>query len=91
MWCSQVVSPNMFNMQLWETSGHAANYKENMFTFEVCHVFFNVHCVSVIIFCLISLITICFVVPGLDWSALKCSKVPLGGIAVYVLTIKLLT
>lgn len=31
----QVVSPNMFNMQLWETSGHAANYKENMFTFEV--------------------------------------------------------
>lgn len=25
----------MFNMQLWETSGHAANYKENMFTFEV--------------------------------------------------------
>jgi hypothetical protein len=32
----QVVSPNMFNMQLWETSGHAQNYKENMFTFEVC-------------------------------------------------------
>jgi threonyl-tRNA synthetase len=31
----EVVSPNMFNMQLWETSGHAANYKENMFTFEV--------------------------------------------------------
>jgi hypothetical protein len=23
-------------MQLWETSGHAANYKENMFVFEVC-------------------------------------------------------
>jgi threonyl-tRNA synthetase len=22
-------------MQLWETSGHAANYKENMFVFEV--------------------------------------------------------
>lgn len=22
-------------MQLWETSGHAANYKDNMFTFEV--------------------------------------------------------
>lgn len=44
--CSQVVSPNMFNMQLWETSGHAANYKENMFTFEVCHIFLNVHGVS---------------------------------------------
>jgi threonyl-tRNA synthetase len=26
----------MYNMQLWETSGHAANYKENMFVFEVC-------------------------------------------------------
>jgi hypothetical protein len=25
----------MYNMQLWETSGHAANYKENMFLFEV--------------------------------------------------------
>ena len=60
MWCSQVVSPNMFNMQLWETSGHAANYKENMFTFEVCHSFLNVHCVSVITYCLIILITICF-------------------------------
>ncbi|XP_022934655.1 threonine--tRNA ligase, mitochondrial 1-like isoform X3 [Cucurbita moschata] len=31
----EVVSPNMFNMQLWETSGHAANYKENMFLFEI--------------------------------------------------------
>lgn len=31
----QVLSPNMYNMQLWETSGHAANYKENMFVFEV--------------------------------------------------------
>lgn len=31
----EVVSPNMFNMQLWETSGHASNYKENMFVFEV--------------------------------------------------------
>ena len=25
----------MYNMQLWETSGHAANYKENMFLIEV--------------------------------------------------------
>lgn len=31
----EVISPNMFNMQLWETSGHAANYRENMFLFEV--------------------------------------------------------
>eukprot|EP00245_Coleochaete_scutata_P007506 TRINITY_DN22935_c0_g1_i1.p1 TRINITY_DN22935_c0_g1~~TRINITY_DN22935_c0_g1_i1.p1 ORF type:complete len:724 (+),score=193.99 TRINITY_DN22935_c0_g1_i1:53-2224(+) len=31
----EVVTPNMYNMQLWETSGHAANYKENMFVFEV--------------------------------------------------------
>ncbi|BBM99681.1 threonyl-tRNA synthetase [Marchantia polymorpha subsp. ruderalis] len=31
----EVVSPNIYNMQLWETSGHAANYKENMFCFEV--------------------------------------------------------
>ncbi|RVW50219.1 Threonine--tRNA ligase, mitochondrial 1 [Vitis vinifera] len=26
----EVFSPTMYNMQLWETSGHAANYKENM-------------------------------------------------------------
>ncbi|KAL8557064.1 hypothetical protein ACS0TY_004512 [Phlomoides rotata] len=31
----EVWSPNMYNMQLWETSGHAANYKENMFVFKV--------------------------------------------------------
>ncbi|XP_015894818.3 threonine--tRNA ligase, mitochondrial 1 [Ziziphus jujuba] len=31
----EVISPNMYNMQLWETSGHAANYKENMFLFEI--------------------------------------------------------
>lgn len=37
-WCYfifQVITPNMYNMHLWETSGHAANYKENMFVFEV--------------------------------------------------------
>ncbi|XP_062110256.1 threonine--tRNA ligase, mitochondrial 1 [Humulus lupulus] len=32
---TEVLSPNMYNMQLWETSGHAANYKENMFVFEI--------------------------------------------------------
>ncbi|KAG0499168.1 hypothetical protein HPP92_003859 [Vanilla planifolia] len=31
----EVLTPNMYNMHLWETSGHAANYKENMFVFEV--------------------------------------------------------
>nr|GMD15103.1 threonine--tRNA ligase, mitochondrial 1-like [Ipomoea batatas] len=31
----EVWSPNVYNMQLWETSGHAANYKENMFVFEI--------------------------------------------------------
>ncbi|KAL6541787.1 hypothetical protein OROGR_011273 [Orobanche gracilis] len=31
----EVWTPNMFNMQLWETSGHAEHYKENMFVFEV--------------------------------------------------------
>ncbi|GBG71621.1 hypothetical protein CBR_g9037 [Chara braunii] len=31
----EVVTPNVYNMKLWETSGHAANYKENMFCFEV--------------------------------------------------------
>ncbi|KAJ6318538.1 hypothetical protein OIU76_013983 [Salix suchowensis] len=31
----EVKSPNIFNMKLWETSGHAANYKENMFLLEI--------------------------------------------------------
>ncbi|KAJ3693405.1 hypothetical protein LUZ60_008885 [Juncus effusus] len=31
----EVETPIMYNMQLWETSGHAANYKENMFVLEV--------------------------------------------------------
>ncbi|CDY19754.1 BnaA09g04070D [Brassica napus] len=31
----EVITPNMYNMNLWETSGHAANYKENMFTFDI--------------------------------------------------------
>jgi threonyl-tRNA synthetase len=30
---TEVVTPNMFNSKLWETSGHWQNYKENMFTF----------------------------------------------------------
>lgn len=30
----EVITPNMFNTKLWETSGHWANYREDMFTFE---------------------------------------------------------
>ncbi|KAG2244503.1 hypothetical protein Bca52824_093665 [Brassica carinata] len=32
---TEVITPNMYNMNLWETSGHAANYKDNMFTFDI--------------------------------------------------------
>jgi threonyl-tRNA synthetase len=32
---TEVMSPNMYNMKLWNTSGHAAKYKENMFCLEV--------------------------------------------------------
>lgn len=31
----EVITPNMYNTKLWEASGHWANYKENMFAFEV--------------------------------------------------------
>lgn len=31
----EVITPNMYNSKLWETSGHWANYQENMFTFDV--------------------------------------------------------
>ncbi|CCE66236.1 hypothetical protein TPHA_0P00780 [Tetrapisispora phaffii CBS 4417] len=31
----EVITPNMYNSKLWETSGHWANYKDNMFSFEV--------------------------------------------------------
>merc|ERR1719217_1741957 len=31
----EVVTPNMYNLKLWETSGHAAKYKENMFCFDI--------------------------------------------------------
>eukprot|EP00271_Cylindrocystis_brebissonii_P011536 TRINITY_DN29384_c0_g1_i1.p1 TRINITY_DN29384_c0_g1~~TRINITY_DN29384_c0_g1_i1.p1 ORF type:complete len:771 (-),score=164.35 TRINITY_DN29384_c0_g1_i1:568-2880(-) len=31
----EVVTPNMFNLDLWKQSGHAQNYAENMFLFEV--------------------------------------------------------
>eukprot|EP00879_Flechtneria_rotunda_P012639 GHRR01013197.1.p1 GENE.GHRR01013197.1~~GHRR01013197.1.p1 ORF type:complete len:660 (+),score=195.59 GHRR01013197.1:108-1982(+) len=31
----EVVSPNIYNFSLWETSGHADHYRENMFSFDV--------------------------------------------------------
>mmetsp|Transcript_12186 Transcript_12186/g.11023 ORF Transcript_12186/g.11023 Transcript_12186/m.11023 type:complete len:757 (-) Transcript_12186:24-2294(-) len=31
----EVVTPNVFNLQLWEISGHALHYKDNMFIFDV--------------------------------------------------------
>mmetsp|Transcript_15794 Transcript_15794/g.46666 ORF Transcript_15794/g.46666 Transcript_15794/m.46666 type:complete len:434 (+) Transcript_15794:1567-2868(+) len=31
----EVISPNIYNFDLWHTSGHAEHYKENMFCFEV--------------------------------------------------------
>ena len=32
---TEVMSPNVFNFDLWHTSGHALHYKENMFCFAV--------------------------------------------------------
>ncbi|CAG9765673.1 unnamed protein product [Ceutorhynchus assimilis] len=31
----EVVSPNIYNAKLWQTSGHWAHYADNMFTFDV--------------------------------------------------------
>jgi len=31
----EVISPNMFNLKLWKTSGHYKNYKDNIFLFKV--------------------------------------------------------
>ncbi|XP_060611739.2 threonine--tRNA ligase 2, cytoplasmic [Anolis sagrei] len=31
---TEVVSPNVYNIKLWETSGHWQHYHENMFSFE---------------------------------------------------------
>ncbi|KAK7575497.1 hypothetical protein V9T40_011783 [Parthenolecanium corni] len=32
---TEVVSPNIFNVNLWKTSGHWDHYKDNMFSFDV--------------------------------------------------------
>ena len=31
----EVITPNVFNLKLWEQSGHAQHYKANMFVFDV--------------------------------------------------------
>ncbi|EKM56703.1 uncharacterized protein PHACADRAFT_194288 [Phanerochaete carnosa HHB-10118-sp] len=31
----EVISPNMYNSKLWETSGHSQNYKDGMFTLDI--------------------------------------------------------
>lgn len=31
----EVITPNIYNLQLWEISGHAQHYKEDMFIFDV--------------------------------------------------------
>jgi len=31
----EVISPNMYNVELWKTSGHWQHYEENMFSFDV--------------------------------------------------------
>lgn len=31
----EVVSPNIYNVKLWQTSGHWAHYAENMFSFDI--------------------------------------------------------
>jgi len=32
---TEVITPNVFNIELWKTSGHIPNYAENIFQFEV--------------------------------------------------------
>jgi len=31
----EIITPNIYNLDLWHTSGHAKHYKENMFCFDV--------------------------------------------------------
>lgn len=31
----EVISPNVYNLKLWKTSGHYKNYKDNLFIFKV--------------------------------------------------------
>jgi len=31
----EVLSPNIYNLKLWKTSGHYKNYKDNMFVLKI--------------------------------------------------------
>ena len=31
----EVVTPNIYNFELWKTSGHSDHYKQNMFHFDI--------------------------------------------------------
>lgn len=31
----EVVTPNIYNFDLWKTSGHDDHYKQNMFSFDI--------------------------------------------------------
>lgn len=31
----EVITPNIYNFDLWKTSGHADHYRENMFSFDI--------------------------------------------------------
>ena len=31
----EVITPNIYNFDLWKTSGHADHYKDNMFSFDI--------------------------------------------------------
>lgn len=39
-----MTTPNMYNMDLWEQSGHAAHYKDAMFRFPVEGQEFGAYC-----------------------------------------------
>lgn len=49
----EVISPNIFNLDLWVQSGHAQHYKDNMFTFTVraihIHIYICMHVVALMI------------------------------------------
>ena len=64
----------MYNMQLWETSGHAANYKDNMFVFEVR---FVLCCAAMIL--IINLSYLCFIMKETKYGGSKIVKQKLVG------------
>jgi hypothetical protein len=41
----EVITPNIYNFELWKTSGHADHYKENMFSFNIDSQVKDGHCI----------------------------------------------